>query len=284
VRTVDPKTFAVSTVALPEDVSMIGSWFASAYDEEGNGYLFCGSSLTGFYKLSFVDGSMTCTVLAEGPIVGEEGEGSGHGLSADGDGFVSVHQDGRMVAGPTKSGIIASGPVMTDEAGVVTADTYTVAWGGTSFEPTDRQMSVTKMYDMAGTTYRGRFYVIGASESEVGGWVFASEPVETFAQPGDAPEPDEPSEPGSGQPGSSGPGPSGSGQPGSSGPGQPGSSPVAQQSSGPSARQASSTSKLPKTGGPRFVSSPLLAMLGVTCLIATAIVRLAGPSARITND
>jgi hypothetical protein len=105
-----------------------------------------------------------------------------------------------MVAGPTKSGIIASGPAMTDETGVVTADTYTVAWGGTSFEPTGRQMSVTKMYDMAGTTYRGRFYVIGASESEVGGWVFASEPVETLAQPGDAPEPDEPSEPGPGQP------------------------------------------------------------------------------------
>jgi hypothetical protein len=134
---------------------------------------------------------------------------------------------------------------------------------------------VTKMYDMAGTTYRGRFYVIGASESEVGGWVFASEPVETIAQPGDAPEPDEPSEPGSGQPGSSGPGPSGSGQPGSSGPGQPGSSPVAQQSSGPSARQASSTSKLPNTGGPCSLSSPLLAMLCVVCLIATAIVRLA---------
>lgn len=195
VRTVDPKTFAVSTVALPEDVSMIGSWFASAYDEEGNGYLFCGTSLTGFYKLSFVDGSMACTVLAEGPIIGEEGEESGHGLSAGADGFVPIHQDGRMVAGPTKSGIIASGPVMTDETGVVTADTYTVAWGGTSFEPTDRQMSVTKMYDMAGTTYRGRFYVIGASESEVGGWVFASEPVETLAQPGDVPEPDNPSEP-----------------------------------------------------------------------------------------
>ena len=48
---------------------------------------------------------------------------------------------------------------------MVTADTYTVGWGDTVFEPTHRQMGVTKIYNIAGTTYRGRFYVIGASES-----------------------------------------------------------------------------------------------------------------------
>lgn len=176
-RTVDPKKFADLPVALPKDVSLIGSWFASAYDEEGNGYLFCGTSLTGFYKLSFVGGRVTRTTLTEGSVIEQEDSEAQRGHSDNSSGFVPIHQDGRMVAGPTKSGIIASGPVKTDEAGVVTADTYTVGWGDTVFEPTHRQMGVTKIYNIAGTTYRGRFYVIGASESEVGGWVFASEPV-----------------------------------------------------------------------------------------------------------
>ena len=261
VRTVDPESFAVSTVALPEDVSLIDAWFASAYDEEGNGYLFCGTRLEGFFKLSFVDGEVTCTALKdEGSLIDEEANDAQQGLSADADGSVSPNQNMRMVAGPTKSGIIASGPVMTDEAGVVTADTYTMNWGDTTFEPTDKQMSVTKIYNIAGTTYRGRFYVIGASESEVGGWVFASEPVETLEQPGDVSEQPIPERPVPEQPAPEQPRVEPA-QSAPSAPAQPSSRP-----SGSSTLQSSTTSRLPDTGDPLSLSAPLLAVLGAICL------------------
>ena len=241
-RTVNPQTCTVSTVPLPEDISLIDAWFASAYDEEGNGYLFCGIKLEGFYKLSFVDGNVTCTALAEGPIIDEGDSGVQHMLSASAEGSVSAHQNMRMAAGPTKSGIIASGPVVTDDSGVVTADTYTVDWGDTTFGATDKQMGVTKIYNIAGTTYRGQFYVIGACESEVGGWVFASAPVETLEQPGDVSDTLEPEQP--------------------DGPSEP------KQPSKPSARQTHAKTRLPATGDPLSSSVPLLATLGVMCLIA----------------
>ena len=232
-RTVDPQTCTVSTVPLPEDINLVDAWYASAYDEDGNGYLFCGTQLEGFYKLSFVDGNVTCTALVEGPIIDEGDSGAQHLLSASAEGSVSAHQNMRMAAGPTKSGIIASGPVVTDDSGVVTADTYMVDWGDTTFEATDKQMGVTKIYNIAGTTYRGQFYVIGACDSEVGGWVFASEPVETLDQPGDVSDPSEPKQP-----------------------------------SKPSARQTHSKTRLPATGDPLTSPAPVLAMLGVMCLIA----------------
>jgi len=232
-RTVDPKTCKVSNAPLPEDISLIDAWYASAYDEKGNGYLFCGTRLEGFYKLSFVDKKVTCTALEEGSLINEGDAEARNESSVKAGGSVSDYQNMRMVAGPTKSGIIACGPVMTDEAGRVTADTYTVNWGKTKFEPTNKQMGVTKIYNIAGTTYRGKFYVIGASQSEMGGWVFASEPVETLEQPGDVSKPSESKKP-----------------------------------SKPSKSRAASSSRLPTTGDPLSSSAPLLATLGIICLIA----------------
>ena len=98
---------------------------------------------------------------------------------------MSVDQAKRMVAGPTKNGIIASRPAMTDGAGVVIADTYSLDWGQTEFKATDKLVSVTKTYNQVGTTYRGNFYVIADTDSEVGGKVFATQIVETIEQPGD---------------------------------------------------------------------------------------------------
>ena len=195
VRTVDPESFTVVPVTPTEDVFLYDNWYGGAYDEEGNGYLFCGSNMTGFYKFSFVDGDVTCTVLVDGPVLGDGNGDIWRAPSESADDIPAIWQPKNMVAGPTKNSIIASGPVFTDGAGVVTADTYTVGWGDTSFERTDGQMSVTKMFNAQGTTYRGRFYVIAASESEVGGHVFASVPVETFEQPGDVPESAEPTGP-----------------------------------------------------------------------------------------
>lgn len=58
---------------------------------------------------------------------------------------------------------------MTDGAGVVIADTYSLDWGQTEFKATDKLVSVTKTYNQVGTTYRGNFYVIADTDSEVGG-------------------------------------------------------------------------------------------------------------------
>lgn len=98
-----------------------------------------------------------------------EKDGGSHALSVQAEGSMSVDQAKRMVAGPTKNGIIASGPAMTDGAGVVIADTYSLDWGQTEFKATDKLVSVTKTYNQVGTTYRGNFYVIADTDSEVGG-------------------------------------------------------------------------------------------------------------------
>ena len=74
---------------------------------------------------------------------------------------------------------------MTDGAGIVIADTYSLDWGQTEFKATDKLVSVTKTYNQVGTTYRGNFYVIADTNSEVGGKVFATQTVETIEQPGD---------------------------------------------------------------------------------------------------
>ena len=184
VRTVDPATATVSEVAMPDDTALYGSWYAGAYDEQGRGYLFCGTEMKELYRFSFADGKATCEVLEEGSILSKVNE-SEQTLSAQADGAVSLYQQRRMVAGPTKAGIIASGPCMTDEDGIVTADTYTLGWKETRFNETNKLVSVTKMYNPAGTTYRGNYYVLADTKSEVGGKVFVSQPVDTIEQPGD---------------------------------------------------------------------------------------------------
>ena len=273
VRTVDPESFAVTPITLPEGVFLYDSWYGGAYDEEGNGYLLCGSNMSGFYKFAFVDGDVVCTVLVNGPVLDNKNSDAQYALSASADGTPAVSQPKNMVAGPTKSGIIASGPVLTDDADVVTADTYTVSWGDTNFEETDKQMSVTKMFNAQGTTYRGQFYVIAASESEVGDHVFASVPIETFEQPGDVPEsaepidpddpidpivPDDPDDPDD-----------------QSNPDDPDDQPVTPDPpdqtdpSNPSESQESSESKIPTTGDPLSTAAPFLMTLSVVCLIAS---------------
>jgi hypothetical protein len=184
VRTVDPATATVSEVVMPNDAKLFGSWYASAYDEQGRGYVFCGTEMKELYRFTFVDGRVTCEVLETGSLSHKFDEGE-QMPSAQADGTVTPYQLRRMVAGPTKSGIIASGPCMTDENDKVTADTYTLAWGDTKFIETDKLVSVTKMYNPAGTTYRGNYYVLADTDSEVGGKVFVSQPVETIGQPGD---------------------------------------------------------------------------------------------------
>lgn len=197
VRKLDPATMTLSQVTLPDQLELGESWYASAYDEEGNGYLLREAAAGGLYKFSAQDDNVTCTVMKAGSLFeGLAGNAQDQeGLTAQAEGTMSNEQSLRMAAGPTKTGIIASGPVLTNSAGIVTSDTYTLNWGETAFKTTDRLVSVTKAHNLQGTTYRGSFYVIGASDSEVGGWVFATKAVDTIPQPGDVQQQDAPAEP-----------------------------------------------------------------------------------------
>ena len=188
VRTVDPVAMTVSPVAMPGDAKLPDNWYAGAYDEQGHGYLFCGTTMKGMYKFSFVDGKATCEILEEGSISGEK-DGNAQALSVQAEGSVTADQTRRMVAGPTKGGIVASGPAMVDDSGMVTADTYSLDWGQTKFKAADKLVSVTKMYNQAGTAYCGNFYVIADTDGETGGKVFTAQPVETIDQPGDVTRP-----------------------------------------------------------------------------------------------
>ena len=83
-------------------------------------------------------------------------------------------------------GIMFSGRVSADAEGNVTADTFTGSYGDIHFSPAGGMVSLTPVYSLCSTAYMGRYYVLGVTVSEEGGYVFAGTDVQTKPQYGDA--------------------------------------------------------------------------------------------------
>ena len=84
-----------------------------------------------------------------------------------------------------ENGIMFSGRAAADAEGKKTADTYVGAYGDTHFAPADGMVSMSSVFNACCTAYRDRYYVLGVTVSEEGGYVFAGTDVKTKTQYGD---------------------------------------------------------------------------------------------------
>ena len=88
-------------------------------------------------------------------------------------------------AASLENGIIFTGRTAADADGRKIADTYVGSYGDTHFAPADGMVSMSPVFSACCTAYRDRYYVLGVTVSEEGGYVFAAADVKTGTQYGD---------------------------------------------------------------------------------------------------
>ena len=84
-----------------------------------------------------------------------------------------------------ENGIMFSGRTAADADGNKIADTYVGSYGDTHFAPAGGMISMSPVFSVCCTAYRDRYYALGVTVSEEGGYVFAGTDVKTKTQYGD---------------------------------------------------------------------------------------------------
>ena len=84
-----------------------------------------------------------------------------------------------------ENGIMFSGRTAADADGNKIADTYVGSYGDTHFAPAGGMISMSPVFSVCCTAYRDRYYALGVTVSEEGGYIFAGTDVKTMTQYGD---------------------------------------------------------------------------------------------------
>lgn len=95
---------------------------------------------------------------------------------------ISDKQDKTMTIGSVKGGMIMTGPVIKNDDGNTTADTYKMTFDNSAgFVKTGKLVSTGKLFNFAATAYDSKYYVLG---TDAEGRIMAADSADTIEQPG----------------------------------------------------------------------------------------------------
>ena len=157
VRFLDPQSRTVRPAQMDEGVIMPYDNYVAWTDGEAVHVVGGNANGVDFCRLDVDGDRVTIAIDKREMFVGEE---------------YPMDQAFALTGGMGASGLMLYAPVALDDAEQVASDTYLVAADGSSCEPLDRVASLSVVYDPCATVYEGRFYLIGVTNSENGGWVF----------------------------------------------------------------------------------------------------------------
>ena len=176
-RRLDPETLEISNVS-EEDFSFRYTNPVVAAVSEDTFYVGFGDEL---------DSSDDCTLykITVDPAGAREPECEE--ISTDGSLCRDMEWDTKInsTGAATAEGIMVTGPVRTDEEGLVIEDTYLIGYDGETWTPLNKVVSTRPVQPLVSTAYDGKYYVLGATNGTELGYAFTAIEVDTLPMEGE---------------------------------------------------------------------------------------------------